>query len=252
MGNPISVNDGFPVVVQSINPNGTIIVCRHELCFTRKPMLLHNMARPLSAPGVLQLTLGREFRPTRRNLAGFKPFIRCTGGRHGRKWLSIIKSGRNELSVAMRKIWHIVDDIQCHRTARRTRESRPATCSPYKRVSHVHTAFSNGYNGWSGLKDVCLNHLVQVADISINTTSGASRPVSSVQRVSVPAFGNQGPIGSLQITKTYQIHRATSIYQPSHSAVSNGRSNLLSVFRLSNNAMSPHIPRVGVDVLVIV
>ena len=152
----------------------------------------------------------------------------------------------------MRKIWHVVDDIQCHRPARRTRESRFATCSPYKRISHIHTTLSNGYDGWSGLKDVCLNHLVQVANISINTTSSASRPVGSVQRMSVSAFGDQGPIGSFQIIETDQIHWATSIYQPPHPIVSNRCSNLLSVLRLSYNAMSPHITRVGIDVLVIV
>ena len=160
MGNPITVNDSFSVVVQSIYPNRTITICRHKLCYARKPVLLHNMARPLSAPGIPQLTLGRGFKPTRLNLADFKPFIRRTGGRHSRKWFSIIKSGRNELGVAMRKIRHVIDDIQCHRTTRRTREGRLATCSAHKRVSHVHTAFSNGYNGWSGLKDVCLNHLI--------------------------------------------------------------------------------------------
>ena len=99
---------------------------------------------------------------------------------------------------------------------------------------------------------MCLNHFVQVADVSINTTSGASRPVSSVQRVSVSAFGDQGRIGSFQISKTDQIHWTTSIYQPSHPAVSNRCSNLLSVLRLSNNAMSPHLARFGVDVLIIV
>ena len=53
MGNPISVNDCFPVVVQLIDPNGTIITSRHKLRLSRKSVLLHNMPGSLRAPGVL-------------------------------------------------------------------------------------------------------------------------------------------------------------------------------------------------------
>ena len=70
--------------------------------------------------------------------------------------------------------------------------------------------------------------------------------------VRTSALGDQGPIGSFQVTKTDQIHRATGIDQPSHPAIPSRCSNFPGVLRLPDNTMSPYTPRVRVDVIIVV
>ena len=68
---------------------------------------------------------------------------------------------------------------------------------------HVHAALTNRDDGWCRFKDVCLNHLVQITDISIYATCSTSCPVCSMQHVCVPALGAlSGPFRSARPTRS--------------------------------------------------